>query len=111
MPTFSNCFSAMWNWASDYVHFNMAAVFISGLISSNSFMKTAFEAFLVWYLLDVWKKPSLRKAAVFGNVIEGMILFSSIVAEHKAVDRIGHFWLIIYTVPCLIIVSFYFFGQ
>ncbi|KAK6247596.1 hypothetical protein QUC31_019161 [Theobroma cacao] len=100
---YNNCFSSMWTWASNYVRFSKGALFISGLLMSQAFVDNAFRAFLISYIQFIWEKSSLRKAAAFANAFEGVTMFTSIVLDHIAADRIGRFKLLVCTVPALII--------
>ncbi|XP_017982555.1 PREDICTED: protein NRT1/ PTR FAMILY 5.10 isoform X1 [Theobroma cacao] len=100
---YNNCFSSKWTWASNYVRFSRGALFISGLLMSDAFVDNAFRAFLISYIQFIWVKSSLRKAAAFANAFEGVTMFTSIVLDHIAADRIGQFKLLVCTVPALII--------
>ncbi|KAK6235417.1 hypothetical protein SCA6_010754 [Theobroma cacao] len=99
----NNCFSSMWTWASNYVCLSKGALFISGLLMSDAFVDNAFRAFLISYVQFIWDKSSLRKAPAFANAFEGVTMFTSIVLDHIATDRIGRFKLLVCTVPALII--------
>ncbi|KAK8279674.1 hypothetical protein V6Z12_D09G127200, partial [Gossypium hirsutum] len=102
MANFKHCISSSWKWASSYIRFSKAAIFISGLIFSKSFIENAFKAFLIFYIIDSLENLSIGVAIVYTVAGDGIQQFLVILIHHLAIDRHGDFRVIILTIPCLI---------
>ncbi|KAA3455400.1 protein NRT1/PTR FAMILY 5.7-like [Gossypium australe] len=102
MANFKHCISSSWKWASSYIRFSKAAIFISGLIFSKSFIEIGFKAFMISYIIDNLKNLSIGKVIVYTIAMEGIQQSLAIYIYHLATDRLGDFLVIILTLPCLI---------
>ncbi|KAG8483593.1 hypothetical protein CXB51_022443 [Gossypium anomalum] len=102
MANFKHCISSSWKWASSYIRFSKAAIFISGLIFSKSFIEIAFKAFLISYIIDTRKNISIGAAIAYAAATDGIQQLLVILIHHLATDRHGYFRVIILTFPCLI---------
>ncbi|KAL1152707.1 hypothetical protein V6Z11_A09G128300 [Gossypium hirsutum] len=102
MANFKHCISSSWKWASSYIRFSKAAIFISGLIFSKSFIENAFKAFLISYIIDSLENLSIGGVIAYAAAMDGIQQFLAILIHHLATDRLGDFRVIILTLPCLI---------
>ncbi|KAG4183395.1 hypothetical protein ERO13_A09G107700v2 [Gossypium hirsutum] len=101
MANFKHCISSSWKWASNYIRFSKAAIFISGLIFSDSFIDMGFKAFLISYI-ESRENLSIGGLIAYVAAMDGIQQFLAILIHHLATDRLGDFRVIILTLPCLI---------
>ncbi|KAK5803691.1 hypothetical protein PVK06_031340 [Gossypium arboreum] len=105
MANFKHCISSSWKWASNYIRFSKAAIFISGLIFSDSFIDMGFKAFLISYI-ESRENLSIGGLIAYVAAMDGIQQFLAILIHHLATDRLGDFRVIILTLPCLIFAKF-----
>ncbi|TYH02363.1 hypothetical protein ES288_A09G134900v1 [Gossypium darwinii] len=87
MANFKHCISSSWKWASNYIRFSKAAIFIS--------------AFLISYI-ESRENLSIGGLIAYVAAMDGIQQFLAILIHHLATDRLGDFRVIILTLPCLI---------
>ncbi|MBA0577056.1 hypothetical protein Golob_027619, partial [Gossypium lobatum] len=93
------------SWASYYICFSKAALFISGnfsRFSSFAKMKYAFFSVLITFITSNWKSYRLPIAAAVVNAQEGASLLVAAIVAYVADERLGRFKIVGYTTAAFI---------
>ncbi|MBA0659559.1 hypothetical protein Goklo_011680 [Gossypium klotzschianum] len=90
------------NWASYYICFSKAALFISGLVFSHAFVEHAIFFVLITYITSNWKSYRLPIAAAVVNAQEGASLLVAAIVAYVADERLGRFKVVGYTTAAFI---------
>nr|XP_023871681.1 protein NRT1/ PTR FAMILY 5.14-like [Quercus suber] len=88
---------AVKDWYNYYIYFSTAALFISGLVLSHSFVEYAVVSTLIDYLTGNWKKQHLPKAVAIINLQDGVATVLAVVLAHVADSCIGRVNMIVFT--------------
>ncbi|KAE8727819.1 hypothetical protein F3Y22_tig00005294pilonHSYRG00057 [Hibiscus syriacus] len=90
------------NWASYNICFSKAALFISGLVFSHSFVEKAFFSVLISFVTSSWETYHLPKAAAIVNAQEGVSILFALVIAYVADEWLGRFKVVGYTTAAFI---------
>ncbi|TYI28784.1 hypothetical protein ES332_A05G269100v1 [Gossypium tomentosum] len=90
------------NWASYYICFSKAALFISGLVFSHAFVEHAFFFMLITFITSNWKSYRLPIAAAIVNAQEGASLLVAAIVAYVADECLGRFKAVGYTTAAFI---------